>query len=128
MQASIYPIDPASFTGSNNDGTGDILGIVSRLGHLKKAGMAFTLNSWQSGTCPISTSPQVDVGYDVSDSRDIHETYGTVAMLKSWSRRPTRGEGRGDECQTGQPPKSSLGMWMLTDMVVLVGIGGWPYS
>lgn len=71
--AVIYQIYPASFQDSNNDGVGDIPGIISRLEYLKKLGVDII---WLS---PVYKSPQVDNGYDISDYRDINPTFGTMA-------------------------------------------------
>ncbi|OXG71919.1 alpha-glucosidase [Cryptococcus neoformans var. grubii Br795] len=70
--AIVYQIYPASFSDSNGDGLGDINGIIARLDYLKDLGVDVI---WLS---PIFKSPQVDMGYDVSDYCDIHAPYGTV--------------------------------------------------
>ncbi|XP_053671111.1 maltase 1-like [Anopheles nili] len=58
---------------SDGDGVGDLNGIASKLPYLKSIGVkAF----WMS---PIYKSPMVDFGYDISDFRDIHEEFGTMA-------------------------------------------------
>ncbi|UNI23890.1 Oligo-1,6-glucosidase [Purpureocillium takamizusanense] len=71
--AVVYQIYPASFRDSNGDGLGDIAGITSRLDHIRDLGATAI---WLS---PIFASPQKDMGYDVSDYRDIHGPYGTLA-------------------------------------------------
>ncbi|ELR03259.1 hypothetical protein GMDG_06009 [Pseudogymnoascus destructans 20631-21] len=70
--ASVYQIYSASFKDSNGDGIGDIPGITSELDYLKNLGVDLV---WLS---PILQSPQVDMGYDISDYRNIHEPYGTM--------------------------------------------------
>lgn len=70
--AVVYQVYPKSFKDSNNDGVGDIQGIISKLGHLKDAGVNVC---WLS---PIYKSPQVDDGYDISDFRDVDETFGSL--------------------------------------------------
>ncbi|OCF44537.1 hypothetical protein I317_01609 [Kwoniella heveanensis CBS 569] len=70
--AVVYQIYPGSFCDSNGDGIGDLKGVISKLDYLKQLGVDVV---WLS---PIFKSPQVDMGYDVSDYRDIHEPYGTV--------------------------------------------------
>lgn len=57
---------------SNGDGLGDIPGITSKLDHIKILGIDIV---W---VCPIYKSPQVDMGYDISDYKDIHAPYGTL--------------------------------------------------
>lgn len=71
-----YQIYPASFKDSNNDGFGDIQGIISKLPYLKKLGVTFI---WIS---PIYKSPMVDNGYDISDYQAVNERYGSLADLK----------------------------------------------
>ncbi|OBT99448.1 hypothetical protein VE01_02904 [Pseudogymnoascus verrucosus] len=71
-EASVYQIYPASFKDSNGDGIGDIPGITSELDYLKSLGVDLV---WLS---PILQSPQVDMGYDISDYRNIHAPYGTM--------------------------------------------------
>lgn len=71
----VYQIYPASFADSNGDGIGDLPGIKSKLEHIKALGADVV---WLS---PIYRSPQKDMGYDISDYRDIDPQYGT---LKDW--------------------------------------------
>ncbi|ORY28197.1 alpha amylase [Naematelia encephala] len=70
--AVVYQIYPASFKDSNGDGMGDLRGIIESLDYIKSVG-ADTI--WVS---PIFESPQVDLGYDISDYEKIHAPYGTV--------------------------------------------------
>ena len=70
--AAIYQIYPRSFMDSNGDGIGDLVGITSRLGHVADLGVDAV---WLS---PIFPSPMKDMGYDVSDYRDIEPTFGTL--------------------------------------------------
>ncbi|KFY54410.1 hypothetical protein V497_07732 [Pseudogymnoascus sp. VKM F-4516 (FW-969)] len=71
-EASVYQIYPSSFKDSNGDGIGDIPGITSELDYLNNLGVDLV---WLS---PILESPQVDMGYDISDYRKIHPPYGTM--------------------------------------------------
>ncbi|GJC95800.1 alpha amylase [Colletotrichum higginsianum] len=70
--AVIYQIYPASFKDANGDGLGDIPGIISKVDYLKNLGVDVV---WVS---PMYASPQVDMGYDISDYQDVHRPYGTV--------------------------------------------------
>ncbi len=70
--AVIYQIYPFSFMDSNNDGWGDIGGIISRLDYIKDLGVTAI---WFS---PLYKSPDCDYGYDISDYRDIDEKFGTM--------------------------------------------------
>ncbi|KLO11209.1 glycoside hydrolase family 13 protein [Schizopora paradoxa] len=76
-EAVIYQIYPSSFCDSNGDGIGDINGIITKLDYLKDLGVDAL---W---LCPIFKSPQVDMGYDISDYCDIDPRYGT---LQDWDR------------------------------------------
>lgn len=66
----VYQIYPRSFKDSNNDGIGDIRGIIDRLDYLKDLGISMI---W---ICPIFKSPMVDNGYDVSSYYEINEEFG----------------------------------------------------
>jgi oligo-1,6-glucosidase/alpha-glucosidase len=68
---SIYQIYPRSFADSNNDGIGDIPGIISKLDYIKDLGFETV---WLS---PHYKSPQKDFGYDITDYRNIASEYGT---------------------------------------------------
>ncbi|KAF3039831.1 hypothetical protein E8E11_006518 [Didymella keratinophila] len=64
-ESVVYQIYPASFHDTNGDGHGDVRGITQSLDYLKSFGVDVT---W---TSPIYKSPQVDMGYDISDYKDI---------------------------------------------------------
>ena len=68
----IYQIYPRSYQDSNNDGIGDLAGITSRLEYISELGVD---GIWIS---PIFTSPMKDMGYDVSDYRDIDPLFGDL--------------------------------------------------
>ena len=69
----IYQIYPRSFQDTNNDGIGDLNGILQRLDHLVDLGIDAV---WIS---PIYPSPMADFGYDISNYCDIDPTYGNLA-------------------------------------------------
>ncbi len=71
--AVIYQIYPRSFQDDDGDGIGDLRGITRRLPHIAALGVDCI---WLS---PIFTSPQKDMGYDVSDYKDIDPLFGTLA-------------------------------------------------
>ena len=75
-QKAIYQIYPRSFCDSNNDGIGDIPGIISKLDYLKDLGVG---GIWLS---PVYKSPNDDMGYDISDYYDINPEYGTLEDMK----------------------------------------------
>jgi alpha-glucosidase len=68
----IYQVYPASFMDSNGDGFGDLAGITDRLDYLHWLGVDAL---WIS---PIYPSPMVDLGYDISDYRNIHPAFGAM--------------------------------------------------
>ncbi|MFC0232942.1 alpha-glucosidase [Vagococcus entomophilus] len=68
--AVIYQIYPKSFADSNQDGIGDLEGIIEKLPYLKKLGVDAL---WIS---PVYLSPQVDNGYDITDYRKIDPIFG----------------------------------------------------
>ncbi|KAJ9473875.1 Oligo-1,6-glucosidase IMA5 [Pseudozyma hubeiensis] len=70
--AVIYQIWPASYKDSNNDGIGDIQGIISTLDYVKSLGVD---TIWLS---PMYDSPQIDMGYDISDYQNVYPPYGTL--------------------------------------------------
>ncbi|HLN54871.1 MAG TPA: alpha-amylase family glycosyl hydrolase [Bacteroidales bacterium] len=68
----IYQVYPRSFQDSNNDGIGDLRGIIRRLDYLKWLGIKCI---WLS---PVYPSPMFDFGYDIRDYRDIDPIFGTL--------------------------------------------------
>jgi oligo-1,6-glucosidase len=74
--AIIYQIYPRSFKDSNNDGMGDIKGIIEKLDYLADLGINCV---WLS---PVYESPMDDNGYDISDYKKIHEMFGTMEDFK----------------------------------------------
>jgi glycosidase len=94
-EASVYQIYPASFCDSNSDGIGDLRGIISKVPYLKKLGVDCV---WLS---PILQSPQIDMGYDISNYEVIDTQYGHISDV--------------DELIAGLHEK---GMKLLMDLVV----------
>ncbi|KAK4154065.1 glycoside hydrolase [Chaetomidium leptoderma] len=76
-QAVVYQIYPASFCDSNGDGIGDLPGITSKLDYIASLGVDVI---W---ICPMYDSPQVDMGYDISNYEDIYRPYGTVQDMET---------------------------------------------
>lgn len=72
-EAVVYQIYPRSFMDGNNDGIGDLKGIIQKLDYLKELGINAV---WLS---PICDSPNDDNGYDVRDYRAIMAEFGTMA-------------------------------------------------
>lgn len=67
-----YQIYPKSFYDSNEDGIGDIRGIIEKLDYLKDLGIDII---WIS---PVYPSPLKDQGYDISDYHSIDPRFGTM--------------------------------------------------
>ncbi|WP_279384135.1 alpha-amylase family glycosyl hydrolase [Lentilactobacillus kisonensis] len=72
-----YQIYPKSFFDSDNDGIGDIQGIINKIPYIKSLGVNFV---WLS---PFFASPNVDNGYDVSDYKQIDPQYGKLTDVFS---------------------------------------------
>lgn len=68
----VYQIYPRSFYDANNDGVGDLQGIIKKIGHLQNLGVNAV---W---LCPCYPSPCADNGYDISNYKDIHPLFGNM--------------------------------------------------
>lgn len=71
----IYQVYPSSFNDSNNDGWGDLKGIIARLDYIKNSGADAI---WVSPYYLSPEGPDGDGGYAVSDYRTINPIYGTM--------------------------------------------------
>lgn len=71
-EQTVYQIYPRSFNDSNNDGMGDLPGIIEKLDYLQDLGIGIL---WLS---PVYKSPQKDNGYDIADYKDIDPLFGTM--------------------------------------------------
>lgn len=74
--AIVYQIYPRSLQDSNNDGTGDLQGIIQRLDYLQDLGINAI---WLS---PFYPSPMADFGYDISNYCDVDSLFGTLSDFK----------------------------------------------
>jgi glycosidase len=72
-KTTIYQIYPRSFKDSNQDGIGDLQGIISKLDYIRDIGVE---TIWLS---PFFTSPQRDWGYDISNFFEVAPEYGRLA-------------------------------------------------
>ncbi len=72
----VYQIYPKSFQDTNNDGIGDLNGIIDRLDYLQELGIGAV---WLS---PVYRSPQDDNGYDISDYQDIDPMFGDMKDME----------------------------------------------
>src|SRR3989337_2668152 len=78
--AIIYETHVRAFYDANNDGIGDFAGLMQKLDYLQALGI----------TClwllPFFPSPLRDDGYDISDYRNVHPTYGTLDDFRALVR------------------------------------------
>jgi len=76
-RAVFYQIYPRSFMDSNDDGIGDLKGIISRLDYLNdNSPDSLGIDAiWFS---PFFKSPDNDYGYDIADFCDVDPRFGTL--------------------------------------------------
>ena len=72
-EAVFYQIYPRSFKDTNDDGIGDIPGIIEKLDYIKSIGVDAI---W---CCPFYDSPNADNGYDVRNYKKIMKEFGTMS-------------------------------------------------
>lgn len=75
--AVIYQIYPRSYRDANNDGIGDLPGIIGQLDYIASLGVDAI---WLS---PFFTSPMKDFGYDVADYCDVDPMFGELGDFKN---------------------------------------------
>jgi alpha-glucosidase len=74
--AVVYQVYVRSFADANDDGTGDLAGVLARLPYLHDLGVdALWFNPWYP-------SPMADMGYDVADYRSIDPAFGTLEQAE----------------------------------------------
>src|SRR6202161_2199571 len=78
--AVIYQLHLKSFFDSNNDGIGDFAGLLQKLDYIVELGVNVV---W---LLPFYPSPLLDDGYDISDYRGVHPSYGTLRDAKRFIR------------------------------------------
>ncbi|MFO7692914.1 MAG: alpha-amylase family protein, partial [Vicinamibacterales bacterium] len=75
--AIIYELHVKAFFDGNNDGIGDVAGLMQKLDYIQDLGV----------TCiwllPFFPSPLRDDGYDIADYVNVHPAYGTVDDVKA---------------------------------------------
>jgi maltose alpha-D-glucosyltransferase/alpha-amylase len=76
MNAIFYEVHIRAYCDANNDGVGDIPGLISKLDYIKDLGVDCI---W---VLPIYPSPLKDDGYDISDYYNVHSNYGTLQNFK----------------------------------------------
>jgi alpha-glucosidase len=72
QHAVIYQICPQSFNDADDDGIGDLAGIIDKLSYIRSLGVDAI---W---LCPIFRSPLEDMGYDVTNMREIDPVFGDI--------------------------------------------------
>ena len=82
--AIIYELHVKAFYDSTGDGIGDFRGLAQKLDYLQDLGVN-TL--W---LLPFYPSPQRDDGYDISDYRNVHPDYGSMADFRALIREAHR--------------------------------------
>ncbi|HEY5047744.1 MAG TPA: maltose alpha-D-glucosyltransferase [Rhizomicrobium sp.] len=78
--ACIYQLHIKSFCDGNGDGIGDFPGLLSKLEYIADLGANAI---W---LLPFYPSPLLDDGYDISEYRNVHPDYGTLADFRQFVR------------------------------------------
>jgi len=76
--AVIYQVHVRAFYDSTGDGIGDFLGLAQKLDYLQDLGITAI---W---LMPFFPSPLRDDGYDISDYRSVHPSYGALDDFKAF--------------------------------------------
>jgi len=76
--AIIYQVHVRTFVDANGDGIGDFAGLAQRMDYLQELGVNAV---W---LMPFFPSPLRDDGYDISDYRSVHPSYGTLEDFKNF--------------------------------------------
>ncbi|TVR09556.1 MAG: maltose alpha-D-glucosyltransferase [Salinarimonadaceae bacterium] len=74
--AVIYQLHVKSFFDANDDGVGDLAGLLAKLDYVAELGVNCI---W---LLPFYPSPRRDDGYDIADYRGVHPEYGRIADFK----------------------------------------------
>ena len=82
--AVIYEVHVRAFRDGNGDGIGDFRGLIEKLDYLQELGVTAL---W---LLPFYPSPLRDDGYDISDYRQVHPSYGTLRDFRAFLREAHR--------------------------------------
>ncbi len=82
--ALIYEAHVRAFSDSNADGMGDFRGLAEKLDYLEDLGVTAI---W---LLPFFPSPWKDDGYDISDFRSVHPSYGTLRDFQNFLKEAHR--------------------------------------
>jgi maltose alpha-D-glucosyltransferase/alpha-amylase len=84
QDAVIYELHVRAFHDSDGDGIGDFRGLIQKLDYLQQLGITAI---W---LLPFYPSPLRDDGYDISDYRRVHPSYGTLRDFRLFLREAHR--------------------------------------
>jgi maltose alpha-D-glucosyltransferase / alpha-amylase len=84
QDAVVYELHVRAFRDSDGDGVGDFRGLVQTLDYLQELGVTAL---W---LLPFYPSPLRDDGYDISDYRDVHPSYGSLRDFRTFLREAHR--------------------------------------
>ncbi len=84
QDAVIYQLHVRAFADANGDGIGDFAGLTEKLSYIKDLGATAI---W---LLPFYPSPLRDDGYDISDYKGVHPSYGTLRDVKTFIRAAHR--------------------------------------
>jgi maltose alpha-D-glucosyltransferase / alpha-amylase len=84
QDAVIYELHVRAFNDGNGDGIGDFRGLIGKLDYLQQLGVTAI---W---LLPFYPSPLRDDGYDISDYRRVHPSYGTLRDFRLFLREAHR--------------------------------------
>ncbi len=76
---TVYQVYPLSFKDTNEDGKGDLKGIIEKFDYLKKILQVNAI--W---LCPVYKSPMKDFGYDISDYYKIDPIFGNIKIFEKF--------------------------------------------
>jgi maltose alpha-D-glucosyltransferase / alpha-amylase len=82
--AVIYEVHVRAFHDANGDGVGDFRGLIDKLDYLAELGVTAL---W---LLPFYPSPLRDDGYDISDYRQVHPSYGSLRDFRLFLREAHR--------------------------------------
>src|SRR5271168_3819634 len=82
--AVIYEVHVRAFHDANGDGVGDFRGLIDKLDYLAELGVTAI---W---LLPFYPSPLRDDGYDISDYRQVHPSYGNLRDFRLFLREAHR--------------------------------------
>ena len=82
--AVIYEVHVRAFHDANGDGVGDFRGLIDKLDYLAELGVTAL---W---LLPFYPSPLRDDGYDISDYRHVHPSYGSLRDFRLFLREAHR--------------------------------------